>query len=214
MNIYEQKKQQFDTWSERLMESDLAGPWQSAVQHMIEADYFNAPASTRFHLSVKGGLLIHSVCVVELALRIHEVVPMTCPWTHIVAGGLLHDVAKAGLITPQDGHMPRYVPNPKYNPRVPSKWAGAYEYRAFDPEFNIRDLSALLVAKWGFPWEVIQAVLVHDGAYVEPNKDYMGKNTPLAALLMAADTMQAQQFETTQGIVPLNVTDLAPKEDK
>ena len=203
MNIYEQKKAIFEAWHKEIRESDLREPWDLAVSYMNDAKYFEAPASTRFHLSVKGGLLIHSVCVGELALRIHKVTPIICSPVLIKIAALLHDIAKAGLITESDGHMPRYVPNPKYNPRLVSKWNGAYEYRAFDPEFNIRDLSALLVARWGFPWEVVQAVLVHDGAYVEANKDYMGKGCPLAGLIMSADTLHAQQFETTDSIVPL-----------
>ena len=206
MNIYEQKRELFKNWSLELEASAYGSPWMAALAFMHEAGYFEAPASTRFHLSTKGGLLIHSVCVCELALRLlsdQMGLPMTCPRTYVLSAALLHDIGKCGLVTPEAGHMPRYVPNPKYNPRLVSKWNGAYEYRESDPVFNVRDLSPLLVARWGFPWEVIQAVMIHDGAYVEANKDYMGKNGPLAALIMAADTLHAQQFETTEGIVPL-----------
>jgi len=205
MNVYDKKMKLYREWDKELDAGPLAGAWVNACSFMGRGGYFEAPASTRFHLSVKGGLLIHSVCVTELALRIHEIVPIECPRSFILAAGLLHDIGKCGLLDDQGAFHPRYTPNPKYRPGLVSKWNGAYEYNDSKPQFTVRDLSALLVAKWGFPWEVIQAVLIHDGQYDPANTalDYKGGGSPLAGLLQMADCFHAQQLEKTQGIVPM-----------
>jgi hypothetical protein len=133
------------------------------------------------------------------------ILPVKYPRVHILAAGLLHDISKCGFIDDAGVPYPRYVPNPRYKPGLVSKWNGAYEYNDSNPKFNVRDLSALLVAKWGFPWEIVQAVLIHDGQFEPGNTamDYKGGGSPLAGLIQAADLFHAQQLEKTQGIVPM-----------
>lgn len=202
MNVYAQKKKLFLQWSEELLDPVKGMPnyWLPALKYMVDANYYGAPASTKYHLCIEGGLLIHSVCVTELALRMHGIMPINIPRDFILAAGLLHDIGKCGLFY-NDECQPRYVKNPKYNAHSESKWNPPYEYRGSDPEFNTRDLSGLLVARWGFPWPVVQAVLIHDGAYVPANADYAQRGGVLAGLLMAADTAHAQQFETKDGVI-------------
>lgn len=208
MNVYEQKKELFDSYA-RDVKRAFPGPWKQAADYMKRTGYAEAPASTKFHLCVKGGLLIHSVMVAELALRLSANTPVICSREALLAAALLHDIGKCGFHTtegPEDAggtHQPRYVPNPRYRKGIESRWNAPYEYAESDPAFTIRDLSALLVARWGFPWGVVQAVLVHDGAYSPQNADYAGKNSTMAAILMAADTLCAQQFERKDGVVPL-----------
>ena len=205
MNIYKIKLEQFSKWSQEIIKTPLEGSWLNAYSFMERGNYFKAPASTKYHLSVEGGLLIHSVCVTELALRIHETLPIKCPRPFILTAGLLHDVGKCGFLTDDGAFQPRYTPNPRYKPGLVSKWNGAYEYNESKPQFTVRDLSALLVAKWGFPWEIVQAVLIHDGQYDPANTalDYKGGGFPLSGLLQMADCFHAQQLEKTQGIIPL-----------
>lgn len=207
MNIYELKKKQLKLMGAEISASELVTPWNRAMEYINKSNYLKAPVSTKFHLSVTGGLLIHSVCVTELALRIHGVTPLNLPREQILAAGLLHDVARAGFCSDSGDLQPRYIPNPRYH-GTPTKWVGPYEYNEFRPAFKDRDLSALLVAQWGFPWTVIQAVLIHDGPYIPANDDYSQKSCPLAALIQAADTLHAQQFETPDGIIPYDGDEL------
>ena len=200
MNVYDLKKRLFADWSQELLATKLKTAWNLALDHLTGVGYATAPASTKYHLCVQGGLLIHSVCVTEQALRIHNVTPLKIPREWILAAGLLHDVGKAGMLT-DEGYEPRYKHNPKYNPQGQSKWNAPYEWSPLSLEFGTRDLSGLLVARWGFPWPVVQAVLVHDGAYVPANAEYSHKGHPLSNLLMTADTLHAQTFETKDGII-------------
>lgn len=204
MSIYQDRERKFQEYSEAILKVPaLRNPWTLASVYMSEAGYRTAPASTRFHLCVKGGLLIHSVGVCELALRWAGEVPVRYSLETIMATALLHDIGKCGLYEESTGLRERYVSNPRFIPGKDTPWNKPYDYQETDPVFNVRDLSGLLVARWGFPWEMVQAVLIHDGAYSPQNADYAGKNSPLAALIMAADTFCAQQLETKAGVVPL-----------
>ena len=60
---------------------------------------------------------------------------------------------------------------------------------------------AEMVARQAGPMPVVQAVLIHDGAYVPANAEYAQRGGMLAALIMAADTAHAQQFETKDGVI-------------
>ena len=66
--------------------------------------FFEAPASTRFHLNCKGGLLQHSVNVCNTGLSIREaMIGMDeslrdlLPKESVIIAGLLHDVCKADI---------------------------------------------------------------------------------------------------------------------
>ena len=73
------------------------------------SDFFEAPASTRFHLSRPGGLVEHSVHVYERLLRLYKVekanqaypgtpyIPTVEEMESIAICGLLHDICKANF---------------------------------------------------------------------------------------------------------------------
>lgn len=73
------------------------------------SDFFEAPASTRFHLSRPGGLVEHSVHVYERLLKLYKVekanpaypgtpyIPTVEEMEFIAICGLLHDICKANF---------------------------------------------------------------------------------------------------------------------
>lgn len=73
------------------------------------SDFFEAPASTRFHLSRPGGLVEHSVHVYECLLKLYKVekanpaypgtpyIPTVEEMEFIAICGLLHDICKANF---------------------------------------------------------------------------------------------------------------------
>lgn len=73
------------------------------------SDFFEAPASTRFHLSRPGGLVEHSVHVYERLLKLYKVekanpaypgtpyIPTAEEMEFIAICGLLHDICKANF---------------------------------------------------------------------------------------------------------------------
>ena len=62
------------------------------LEYLETTDFFEAPASTRFHLCKKGGLLQHSLNVYE---RLKEEVKDCDKEESMAVTALLHDVCKA-----------------------------------------------------------------------------------------------------------------------
>ena len=71
-----------------------------------ETCWLTSPASTRFHLNIEKGLLIHSVGVAYNALRIKNLLAPDISDESIVITALFHDLGKIGL-----PGKPYYLPN-------------------------------------------------------------------------------------------------------
>lgn len=82
------------------------------LKWLEESDFYEAPASTRFHGSYKGGLLQHSLNVYDELKRLLSVYPeIQVPEESVIISTLLHDLCKANL----------YVVEKK-NRKVDGKW--------------------------------------------------------------------------------------------
>ena len=96
----ENLKQQFQ---EKLLSTKRDGI-ENVIKHLDRLGFFTAPASTKFHLSVKGGLMEHSwnVCNTALMLR-EQMIQMKpeladkLPEESVVIASLLHDVCKSNI---------------------------------------------------------------------------------------------------------------------
>lgn len=96
----ENLKQQFQ---EKLLSTKRDG-MENVIKHLERLGFFTAPASTKFHLSVKGGLMEHSwnVCNTALMLReqmiqIKPELADKLPEESVVIASLLHDVCKSNI---------------------------------------------------------------------------------------------------------------------
>lgn len=69
------------------------------LQWLNASDFFTAPASTRFHGSVEGGLVQHSLCVYDYLLK--EINLENCADSYseetVAIVGLLHDICKTNF---------------------------------------------------------------------------------------------------------------------
>ena len=96
----ENLKEQF---KERLLSTKREG-METVIKHLDRLGFFVAPASTKFHLNVKGGLMQHSwnVCNTALMLR-EQMIAMSpdlegkLPEESVVLASLLHDVCKSNI---------------------------------------------------------------------------------------------------------------------
>ncbi len=150
-----------------------------------ETAYLKAPASTKFHLCKEGGLLEHSVNVAENLLKIKNVLAPEISDESCVIVALLHDLGKAG--------MPG---EPQYLKNEPSPKQKAYGYPASTPyRFNkellylsvpVRSLY-LVASRFPLTEEEVQAIIYHDGQYVEDNRSVAAKEEKLTLLLQYAD---------------------------
>ncbi len=100
MNIEKDLKTEF---CERLRQTKRNGV-EEIISYIDRQGFFEAPASSRFHLSKKGGLLEHSLNVCDAAMDIREVIvrrtPSLAERLHedsVVIAALLHDVCKADI---------------------------------------------------------------------------------------------------------------------
>jgi len=171
--------------------------WANIMPELKQMGYFTAPASTKFHLCISGGLLLHSVVVAAVALDLADrFAPGFCEHDIILAA-LLHDSGKCGLLS--DGKLqPRYILNTEPFPSWPKqqKWWTPYIYTDSKPMFTVRDLSAFYASRWGLSYDIIQAILAHDGAYDDANKKYGMNSSPLSSLLTVADLFSVSVLET------------------
>ena len=90
-------------FQEKLLSTGREG-MENAIKHLDRLGFFDAPASTKFHLNVKGGLMEHSwnVCNVALMLR-EQMISMKpeladkLPVESVIIASLLHDVCKSNI---------------------------------------------------------------------------------------------------------------------
>ena len=159
----------------------------AALMEYIEEEtaYLTAPASTKFHLCREHGLLEHSVNVAENLLKIKAVLAPEISDESCVIVGLLHDLGKAGM-----PNKPQYIKN------EPTPKQKAYGYPASTPYRFNKDLLYLSVPIRGlyliasrFPLteEEVQAIVYHDGQYVEDNRSVAAREEKLTLLLQYAD---------------------------
>ena len=75
---------------------------QELLKWIEESDFFEAPASSKFHLDVPGGLCEHSLNVCRNLKKLYELEKQAHPeleigMDKIVICGLLHDLCKANF---------------------------------------------------------------------------------------------------------------------
>lgn len=151
-----------------------------------QTDYLNSPASTRFHLCRKMGLLEHSVNVAETMLRLRGALCPEISEESCVITALIHDLGKAGM-----PGAPQYIPNeptPRqkqygYGPSVPYRMNENLVYLSVPLRSLYLALPHIKLSE-----SEVQAVMYHDGQYVDDNKSVATKETPLLLLLQYADT--------------------------
>ena len=144
-----------------------------------------APASTRFHLSREHGLLEHSVNVAETLLRMKDTLYPLIEDESCVIVGLLHDLGKAGT-----SEGAQYLKNQPTERQRAAGYGPTYPYR-FSKDLTylsvpVRSLY-LILPYMELSEEEAQAIVYHDGQYVEDNRSVAKNERPLTLLLQYAD---------------------------
>jgi len=150
-----------------------------------ETAWLTAPASIKYHLCRKQGLLEHSVNVAETMLMLRSLLAPELSEESCVITALLHDLGKAGV-----SGQPQYLEN------SPSEKQQRYGYSASTPyRFNsemtylsvpVRSLY-LILPYLPLTQEEAQAIVYHDGQYVPENRGVAAKEDKLTLLLQYAD---------------------------
>ena len=154
-----------------------------------ETDWLKSPASTRFHLNVKKGLLLHSVGVTYNALRIKNLLAPDIVDESVVITALFHDLGKVGL--PGKAY---YLPN--HNRWEIEKRGITYKVNPDMVTMNLGTRSLYLISQHITLSETeAQAIVAHDGVYPVNggvvNLEYHNKECRLLMILHFADKWTA-----------------------
>ena len=175
------------------------------LQKLEESGFFEAPASSKFHLSCKGGLLQHSLNVYEAASFLRD---QACqrdpeldnllPKDSVAICSLLHDVCKTDIY--KEGMLSR-----KNAEGYWEKYVGyQVDYTAGMP-LGHGEKSVILLLSWGLeltPEEML-AIRWHMNAWDLPMQNAEHKESfnaakaksPLVSLLLSADGIATGLFE-------------------
>jgi hypothetical protein len=166
---------------------------------MDRANLAACPASTKYHLSCDGGLVAHSVGVAKMALYLAKSMELlhAIPRHSVIQVGLFHDVGKVGTLG-RELHR-RYVPNVLKSGKV----SDAIPYQHGNSlAMPIAAQSLMLVSRFVDLEEAeAQAILAHDGQYIQENKQFAQHETPLTLLIHHADMWCCRVLEDR---TPLN----------
>ena len=151
--------------------------------------WLTAPASTRFHLCVESGLLEHSVNVAETLLRIKNTLYPLIEDESCVIVALLHDLGKAG--TPEGAQYIKNVPTERqrqagYGPTYPYSFNRDLTYLSVPVRSLYLALPFITLTE-----DEVQAIVYHDGQYVDDNRSVAKNERPLTLLLQYADNWSA-----------------------
>lgn len=154
-----------------------------------ETCWLTSPASTKFHLNIEKGLLIHSVGVTCNALQIKTLLAPDISDESVVITALFHDLGKIGL-----PGKPYYLPND--NKWEVEKRGITYKINPEIVTMNIAVRSLYLVSQHITLTEMeTQAIVAHDGIYPVRggvnNLDYHHNECRLQMIVHFADKWTA-----------------------
>ena len=158
-----------------------------------ETEYLTAPASTKFHLCREGGLLEHSVNVAETLLKLKNILAPEISDESCVIVGLLHDLGKVGM--PKN---PQYI---KVEPSDKQKQNGLTPFPPYKFNSDLIYLSVpvrslyLIGGRIHLTEEEVQAIIYHDGQYVEDNRSVAMREEKLTLLLQHDDIWSSRMIE-------------------
>lgn len=162
-----------------------------------KTQYLTTPASTKYHMCCKHGLLLHSMSVTDTMFKLRDSHNLQdeISDSQIVLVAMFHDLGKVG----------ESLSNPMYIENQPTERQKQYGYPANPPYLFNQNIkthlehahnSLYLITKFmSLSREEFQAILIHDGVGIDTNKVYNMKECKLAWLLHEADKTSTLFFE-------------------
>lgn len=158
-----------------------------------ETCWLTSPASTRFHLNIEKGLLLHSVNVTYTALEIRNLLAKDITDESIVITALFHDLGKVGsqgkpyyLLNDNTWEVENRGITYKINPEILTMNLAVRSLYLISNRIQLTD-------------EEAQAIVAHDGIYPVMggvnNLDYHHKECRLQMILHFADKWTAAVIE-------------------
>ena len=159
----------------------------NVLEKLEETGFFEAPASTKYHMSCKGGLLLHSLntyeaglLIREQAIRVRPELEEQLPLDSVAICTLLHDTCKADIY--KDAILSQ-----KNSSGIWTKYLGyQVDYRMGLP-LGHGEKSVIMLLSWGLelkPEEML-AIRWHMSAWDMPLQSYEHKESFNAAKAMS-----------------------------
>ncbi len=182
---YEQYYQKFEILSQKIVKRKKQ--YNAFVKFLKQKTaFFQAPASTIYHLNIEHGLFYHSVGVAETLLKIKNALTPELSDESCVICGLFHDAGKAGL-----PNEPLYIKSKK-----------GYEINKNLVEMQVAIRSLFMISNYiELSADEAQAIAYHDGQYIPQGRDVAHRETPLLTILHFADFYTAHIIEQDMPIV-------------
>ncbi len=154
-----------------------------------ETSWLTSPASTRFHLNVERGLLLHSVGVACNALSIKSILAPDIADESVVIAALFHDLGKVGY-----PGKPYYLPNDVQWEITKRNMTYKTNPEAMTMNLAVRSLY-LIANRVELTEDEAQAIVAHDGIYPVSggvnNLDYHHRECRLQMIVHFADKWTA-----------------------
>lgn len=165
------------------------------IAHLEIDGFFDAPASSKYHLAEPNGLLKHSLNVydaMEVSTREFCSPHYTtkAPFTHddVIIVSLLHDVGKMGF-RGKAAYVDKVLKSGK-------SAADPYEINKELIKIPHQDLSLLICSQYiELTEQQMVAIKFHNGLYSPDGRDISGKETPLMIALHFADMWASRVME-------------------
>lgn len=191
----------------QLLTSTQRAGIDDVIQQLEELGFFEAPASTRFHLNYEGGLLEHSLNVYRTAMGIRQyliganlLMEKMLPADSVAIAALLHDVCKADIYRPvmkrKKNAFGVWEDEPGYD----------VDYSSFPLGHGEKSVIVLLLCGLDLTDDEIMAIRWHMTAWDLPfqSNDIKGNlnaakdRCPLLTLIQAADGISSNIIEETR----------------
>ena len=177
---------------------------ENVIVELGKLGFFEAPASTKFHLSQPGGLLEHSLNVCKVALRISDMMigispelSERIPRESVIIASLLHDVCKADI----------YKPIITYKKNSEGRWdkLPGYEVDYSNLPLGHGEKSVIALQMWGLKltvdeilairWHMTAWDLAFQSSEQKANLNVARSQTPLCTVIQSADGLASNLLE-------------------
>lgn len=170
--------------------------WWFAIKNWMDSNGFlSFPASSRYHLYGKGGLLRHTMNVVRNLFLLNDAWDAGYKKWELSTVGTLHDIGKMGVIKPDGEFIPRYIEI--FNIDQETVPGQAFAYNKDCPKWSPVLYSLLLTRKFvHLPFELEEAIAHHDHRYITENMDRGHREGTLELLLHYSDYYAGHVLES------------------
>jgi len=168
------------------------------TEYLLAQDFFEAPASTKYHCNFKGGLCAHSLNVYENITKLNKIFNLNYTEETLILVSLLHDVSKTNFYEEYFQNKKLYFPGgSKWDDGGKYDWVTVKSYKVKEPELRFvsgeHGFNSYMIIKdyIRLSDEEISAIVNHhlgmDNGYCFKDMNEVCDRYPLVTLLHLAD---------------------------